>query len=98
MIAAKDIDRWLTRKDVFLIDLRTSEEFLVKHIKGAVNISYEKLKNCHVLPRDMTIILYCERGSVSMVAAKELTEKGYKIKTVIGGIHAYRGKYLESFR
>ena len=36
-------------------------------------------------------ILYCERGSMSMLAAKELCEVGYEVINVYGGIHAYRG-------
>lgn len=97
MIAPKEIDRYVRDKSAFIIDLRTPDEYVQRHVRGAVNIPYEKLKDCHVLPYDMVLVVYCERGSVSMVAAKELAAKGYPVKTVIGGIHAYRGKYQESF-
>ena len=83
MIAANELDRYIRDKNAFIIDLRTP------HIQGAVNIPYESLENCQSLPRNMTLVLYCERGSVSMFAAKELAAKGYRVKTVIGGIHAY---------
>ena len=97
-IPAKDLDWLIHQKNCFLIDLRMPDEYMEKHIKGAVNIPYHRLENCRSLPVDMELVLYCERGSVSMMAARELAEKGYHVKTVVGGIHAYRGKNLESFR
>ena len=38
-----------------------------------------------------------ERGGASLMAARELADKGYRVKTMIGGIRAYRGKNLESY-
>ena len=91
MIAANELDYYIQDKNAFIIDLRTPQEFMNRHIEGAVNIPYQRLRTCRSLPKDMTLILYCERGSVSMVAAKELAAGGYDVKTVIGGIHAYHG-------
>jgi metal-dependent hydrolase (beta-lactamase superfamily II) len=31
-----------------------------------------------------------------MMAAQQLSEVGFKVKTVVGGIHLYRGKYLKT--
>lgn len=97
-IPAKDLDLLIHKKNCFIIDLRMPDEYMERHIKGAVNIPYHRLGNCRSLPDDMELVLYCERGSVSMIAARELAEKGYHVKSVVGGIHAYRGRYLESFR
>ena len=90
MIAASELEQYVKDGNAFIIDLRTPEEYRMRHIRGAVNIPYRKLADCRELPKNMTLILYCERGAVSMVAAKELAAKGYRVKTVIGGIHAYR--------
>lgn len=89
MISGKDLDRSMREGNAFLIDLRTPQEYTQRHIQGAVNIPYERLKNVQGLPRDVPLILYCERGSVSMVAARELAAKGYLAKTLIGGIHSW---------
>jgi rhodanese-related sulfurtransferase len=35
------------------------------------------------------LILYCERGGLSLKAANELNELGYQAKSVVGGIEAY---------
>ena len=79
MIAPKQLDTYVRDKSAFIIDLRTPDEFVERHIKGAVNIPYENLGNCYTLPQDMMIIVYCERGSISMAAARELAEKGYHV-------------------
>ncbi|MEY8426472.1 rhodanese-like domain-containing protein [Lachnospiraceae bacterium 46-15] len=90
MIAANELDKYVEDGEAFIIDLRIPEEYRRCHIKGAVNIPYGRLGQCRELPRGRTLVLYCERGAVSMVAAKELAARGYRVKTVIGGIHAYR--------
>ncbi|MDO5426082.1 MAG: rhodanese-like domain-containing protein [Eubacteriales bacterium] len=98
MIPAKELDACIDRQDTFLIDLRAPEEYAQGHVRGAVNIPYERLKNTYLLPRERVLILYCDRGATSMAAARELAEQGYRVKTVIGGILSYRGKNLVSFR
>ncbi len=61
MIAANELDRYIRDKNAFIIDLRTPQEYVARHIQGAVNIPYESLENCQSLPRNMTLVLYCER-------------------------------------
>ena len=95
-ISPDTLDQYVKNPDVFIIDLREPDEYMERHILGAVNIPYERLENCH-FPQEMELVLYCDRGAVSMAAAKELAQKGYRVKTVVGGMHAYRGKYATSF-
>lgn len=45
-------------------------------------------------PLAQELVLYCERGAASMAAARELTALGFRVKSVVGGIRAYRGPYL----
>lgn len=95
MIPPGDIDKYVENPDVLIIDLRTPQEYMERHIKNAVNIPYEKLQGVCMFPMDMYLLLYCERGATSLAAAKELADKGYKVMTVVGGIHAYRGYRLD---
>lgn len=94
LIAADRIDDYVGNPDFLIIDLRERKEYKRGHIAGAVNMPYEHLMDHVCLPRDKELILYCERGSASMAEGKQLAERGYRVKTVIGGMHAYRGKYL----
>ena len=41
------------------------------------------------LGKNRTLILYCDRGGLSMKAANELKEQGYDARSVVGGIEAY---------
>lgn len=94
LISAAELDRYVGRKEYLLIDLRDRKEFEKAHILSAENYPFTHLSEHVCLPRNRILILYCERGSSSMTEAKLLQEEGYRVKSVIGGIHAYRGKYL----
>lgn len=97
MISPGELDGYVGNPDALIIDLRMPEEYMERHIKNAVNIPYDRLNSCCMFPMDMVLVLYCERGATSLAAAKELAEKGYLVKTVVGGIHAYRGKMTEMY-
>lgn len=74
-----------------IIDVRDKESYKQFHIKNSISLPYEKIENReYCLPKDYTLILYCERGGVSLIAARILDMDGYTVKTVIGGITAYR--------
>lgn len=98
MIPPKELDSYLHRQDTIIIDLRSPDEYVARHIKGAINIPYNRLKSCCMFPPETTLVFYCDRGSVSMAVAREYAEKGYKTKTVVGGFLGYRGNQTESFR
>ena len=44
--------------------------------------------------RNTVFIVYCDRGSKSMMICPKLAARGFQVKTVVGGIHQYHGKYL----
>ncbi len=44
--------------------------------------------------RNTVFIVYCDRGSKSMMVCPKLAARGFQVKTVVGGIHQYHGKYL----
>lgn len=95
MIGPDELDAYVRKGDSFIIDLRAPEEYRRRHIRGAVNISYGQIGRRLELPRDRTLILYCQRGAASMAAAKELAARGYRVKTVIGGFRNYRGEFAQ---
>ena len=89
LVSAKEVDRYAFKNEYVLIDIRSPREYRSKHIKGAVCIPYERLHEQAFLLRHRTLILYCERGGLSLKAANELNEMGYHAKSVVGGIEAY---------
>ena len=89
MISPKMIDRYRNRQDTLIIDLRSEAEYAKYHIAGALHIDYEDIDALFALPKDKTIILCCERGASSMNRAKEMSRKGYRVKSLIGGMNGY---------
>ena len=96
-ISPKEVDAYLFRKEYAVIDIREPKEYRRGHLKGAVCIPYARLAQGVALLRHQELILYCERGATSMLAARELSEKGYRVKSMIGGIQAYTGRNMESY-
>lgn len=94
LLSADRLDFYVGKPWAMIVDVRGRREYEKGHIKGAVSLPYEHLLERVCLPRDKTIVIYCERGAASMAEGKLLAENGYEVRTVIGGMHAYRGRYL----
>lgn len=95
-ISARELD-WYVKNHFLIIDLRSTADYTMAHIRGAVNVPYGNFRNELQDLGKNPIILYCERGALSMAVARELEAKGYKTCSVVGGIRAYRGANLTGF-
>ncbi len=94
-INSQEIDKYVNSKKALIIDVRDKKDYDRKHIENAINIPFEKLeKTYNKMPSDLTLVLYCQHGGTSLLAAKELFDLGYTVRALIGGIGSYRGKYL----
>lgn len=92
-IRPREIGNYELKFNSLIIDLRSHNEYMQGHIPTAVNIPYDELDFCkYKLKRYYEIILYCERGGNSLLAARMLSRLGYRIKNVYGGFSAYRGE------
>ncbi|MGB8455536.1 MAG: rhodanese-like domain-containing protein [Anaerocolumna sp.] len=95
-IRAKDIENYIGKYNVLIIDLREPQEYNKAHIPTAINIPYMDFENKKSkLPSDRLLILYCDRGNLSLLLARELSNDGYQVKNIYGGIRAYRGQLLQ---
>ena len=84
---------YLKNDDVQLLDVRTPDEFSEGRISGAMNIDWyddnfitDAVKS---LDKTRPIAIYCRSGKRSAAAAQKLTEKGYKVTNLTGGIIAW---------
>ena len=97
-MSAKMLDDYVGRKDALIIDLRGQEEYEKSHVKGALNVPYERYMETGSLSMEFSkgkiLVFYCDRGGASLKVAKELAVKGYRTRSVIGGFPAYRGRNL----
>ncbi len=95
-IRAKDIENYIGKYNVQIIDLREPREYRKGHISTAINIPYMDFENMKSsLPTDRLLILYCDRGNLSLLLARELSIEGYQVKNIYGGIRAYRGNLVQ---
>jgi rhodanese-related sulfurtransferase len=68
------------QKGAVLVDVRTAEEYAVKHAKGAINLPVEHIQagDFGTLAKDQTIYLYCHSGRRAGIALDTLKQAGYQ--------------------
>lgn len=76
-----------------LIDVREPEEYETFHLKGAINIPYEKISETH-FQKEALYIVYCDNGMQSMRAARDMALDGYHVLNVLGGLKG-SDKYID---
>lgn len=95
-IHPREIQSICLKKRIMIVDIREFESYKAFHLKGAVSIPYSEDA---VWERNFSkcrpILLYCEYGSTSLLAARRLGKKGFEVYTVIGGAKAIMKEYLK---
>ncbi len=96
-VPAKELDNYINKYNTVIIDLRDKEEYLEGHVPTAIHLPYDEIESWrYKLGKYYEIVLYCDRGSSSLLASRDLSRQGYKIVNIYGGIHAYRGKLTKN--
>lgn len=75
--------------NVFLLDVRNSDEFSEYKIPGSVNIPLDELfdsKTIQKIPRDKTVVTICPHGNRAMVASFALERAGISTQILTGGL------------
>ena len=66
-------------RNVYLLDVRTPEEFRQGRLRGAVLIPISELeRRIGEIPKNRPVIVYCAVGSRSSVVAGFLAQRGYR--------------------
>lgn len=91
MIHIEEIEEIRKKERAMLIDLRDERSFLEGHIGNARNYPIAYIEDWKKrIPDRISLILYCEHGNQSLLAARKLRGRGGSLYTVIGGYQAYR--------
>jgi rhodanese-related sulfurtransferase len=83
----------LNNGNFIILDVRTPQEYQQSHIKNAVNIDYnsENFENLlNELDKNKTVLVYCQSGNRSSIAANVMINIGFSdIYNMLGGISAW---------
>lgn len=69
-----------SKKDLFILDVRTKEEYIDGHIKGAYSLPLGKLalSDDEIMDyEDSPVLVYCEKGFRSVQASEILENNGF---------------------
>jgi len=95
--SADELNAKLNRnKDIIILDVRSEDNYMIKHIKNALNIPYDELEGrAGELDSTKEIIIYCGNYDcgLSANAVTLLTKLGFKNVFVLeGGIESWQEK------
>ena len=85
-VTTADIDDLLEDENVQVVDVRGRGEWSEGHMPGVPNIPLAQLADRQTeLPRDKRIVLHCQGGGRSAIAASVLQAAGFDVLNVRGG-------------
>ena len=88
-ITPDELSEKLSDSNLYLIDVRDSEQFSDFNIPGSKNIPLSDLFNLETLstiPNDKNIVTICPRGNMATVATFALARNGLKARVLEGGL------------
>ena len=77
------------KKHYILMDVREEERYKEGHLENAISCPYGILKECYEQMDGKKIIVYCDFGGQSMMAARHLRKDGFEVYNIIGGVYYY---------
>ena len=82
------------RPQMFLLDVRTPEEYRQAHLDGAYLIPVDQVVGrLAEIPRDQPVLVYCAVGSRSAQVFNLLARRGYaEVYNLEGGIYAWASR------
>jgi len=87
-------------RHLFVLDVRSPEEFKEGHVPGAVNIPYDQMASrLSEVPKDKDVVLYCRSGRRAGIAAEVLQANGYtRLSHLEGDMNAWleKGRPVET--
>jgi hydroxyacylglutathione hydrolase len=96
----EDLVDAIKKQDVYLIDVRSQEEWDEGHIEQATHHFLGRLPNtAHQIPADAKVVTQCRSGARSAIAASVLQSLGHKnVVNLSGGYTAWKSSGLPSVK
>lgn len=97
-VSSAEFEKEIKADSVQLLDVRTPTEYAEGHIARAININVQSDDFRQLAEKELskgsTILVYCRSGRRSLDAAEILTELGYKVVNLKGGIIEWKSDGL----
>ena len=97
-VNAEEFARTIAQPEVQLVDVRTANEFAEGHIPDAVNMDVtadDFASQITSLDKEQPVAIYCRSGRRSKLAAKQMSEAGYQVTELDGGINSWQGEVVQ---
>lgn len=91
-VSVQQAKEMIDRGEVFILDVRTQEEYNEGHIMDSTLIPVDELDSrLKELPRDKKILVYCGTGRRSLTASEKLENSGFtQLYNMKGGITEWK--------
>jgi hydroxyacylglutathione hydrolase len=95
-VTATDLAERLRAGDVQVLDVRAESEFAGGRVPGALNIPVGQLRGrLDAVPRDRTVVVQCQSGARSAIAASVLVASGFRnVVNLAGGLNGWKAAGL----
>jgi rhodanese-related sulfurtransferase len=84
---------------LFVLDVRTPQEYAEGHVPGAVNVPHDQVASrLAEVPKDKDVVIYCRSGRRAALAAEVLEAQGYsRLSHLEGDMNAWveKGRPVE---
>lgn len=97
-IDVAQVNDWVARREVLLVDVRETHEFEAEHISGALllPLSHFDAESFPVIP-GMRVVMHCAIGKRSEAARKMLANAGHvQVYNMTGGLSAWKDAGFET--
>ena len=93
-VDVEQFEKFISEKDVTLLDVRTAEEYSDGHIPGTdfnIDVLEDSFTRIAVskLPEGKPVALYCRSGNRSKKASQILSSKGYEVVELSTGFRGW---------
>ncbi len=85
-----DFATLVNEEDCQIVDVRTADEYAKVHLKKSINIDFKQpnfAERCAaILEKRKVVAIYCRSGKRSNAAGRILSDMGYDVREMGGGI------------
>ena len=94
--SAELMEKITSNEDIYLLDVRESDELLESKIDGAINIPLAEIfapDGTDTIPTDKPVIVICGSGNRATIATYALAQEGIDFMVLEGGMKSWNAKF-----